>query len=80
MAKVKILLGKDETLQSAESDLLKALDHHNSGEVHSSHVFQDPAMVSVSDRMSEKFNQINQEMMQEINEALDEDYLKSHGN
>jgi hypothetical protein len=74
MAKVKIFLEDDETLQDAEESLLKAMDHHNSGEVHSHHQFQDPAMQSVAHRMEEAHKKIQQEMLQEINEALDRDY------
>lgn len=80
MAKVKIILEKGETQHEAEQALAKALNHHASGDVHSSHSFQDPAMVDCSNRMEEIFKRINQEMLQEIGEALDEDYLKSHGN
>lgn len=76
MAKLKILLEKGETLQEAEDLIFKALNHHNNGDVHSSHQFEDPAMVSVSERMEEIFKKINAEMMQEINEVLDEDHVK----
>lgn len=80
MAKVKILLEKGETQHDAEQALMKALTHHASGDVHSSHTFTDPAMVHTANRMEEIYKKISQEMIQEIGEALDEDYLKSHGN
>lgn len=76
MAKVKIFLEPNETLQEAEGQLQKAFDLHNSGDVHASHQFQDPAMVSVAQKMEQKHKQIHQEMMQEIFEELDKDYLK----
>lgn len=80
MAKVKIYLAPGETLRNAEDSLLKSLNHHANGDVHSSHVFQDPAMVSVSERMEETYKKINQEMLQEISEVLDEDFLRTYGN
>jgi len=80
MAKIKIFLDKGETLQEAEDMIFKSLQHHNTGDVHSSHKFEDPAMVSVSERMEETYKKIHQEMMQEINEVLDEDYAKRYGN
>lgn len=78
MAKVKIYLEEDETVQDAEESILKAMDHHNSGEVHAHHQFQDPAMNAVAGRMEEIHKKIQQEMLQEINEALDRDYSDGH--
>lgn len=78
MSKVKIYLSPGETLRDAEDVLLKALLHHSSGEVHSSHTFQDPAMVAVSKEMEQIHNKIYQEMLAEIFQALDEEY--SSGN
>lgn len=80
MAKVKIILEKGETQHDAEQALVKALNHHSSGDVHSSHSFQDAAMVDTANRMEEIYKKIHQDMIQEIGEALDEDYLKRHGN
>lgn len=76
MAKVKIFLESGETVQDAEEALLKAMDHHNSGEVHSSHKFQDPAMVDVTEKMERLHQKIYQEMLAEIFDALDQDYRK----
>ena len=78
MAKVKILLEPGETLRDAEDSLAKALAHHNSGDVHSSHSFQDPAMVAVSKEIIQIHDRIYQDMLSEIFEALDKDY--SSGN
>jgi hypothetical protein len=77
MAKVKIYLAPGETTQDAEDSLLKALNHHNSGDVHSSHSFQDPAMIAVADRMESTHKKIYQDMLTEIFEELDKDYLKN---
>lgn len=79
MAKVKIFLDEGETLQDAEDSLLKAMVHHNSGEIHSSHSFQDPAMVQVANKMEDVGAKIYQEMLAEIFETLDKDY-SSDGN
>jgi hypothetical protein len=79
MAKVKIILDKDETQHEAEQALTKALNHHSSGDVHSSHAFQDPAMADVAKKMEDTFKKINQEMLQEISDVLDQDYLKPNG-
>ena len=76
MAKIKIILDSGESLRDAEDNLAKALEHHNSGEVHSSHKFEDPAMVDVSEHLESIFKKINQEMLQEIGETLDQDYIK----
>ncbi len=73
MSKVKIYLAPGETLRDAEDSLLKALNHHNSGDVHVE-TFQDPAMDNVADRMISAHSKIYQEMLQEIFEELDKDY------
>lgn len=78
MAKVKIFLEPGETTQDAEDLLFKALNHHNTGEVHSSHSFQDPAMVSVAHKMESIHSKIYQEMLEEIFEALDKDYTSGN--
>lgn len=75
MAKVKIFLSPGETLQEAEDSLLKAMNHHNNGDVHSE-TFQDPAMDSVADRMIDAHSKIYKEMLEEIFETLDQEYSK----
>ena len=77
MSKVKIYLAPGETLRDAEDSLLKALNHHNSGDAHVE-TFQDPAMDSVADRMVSIHSKIYHEMMQEIFAELDKEY--SSGN
>lgn len=74
MAKVKIILDRGETQHDAEQDLVKAINHHSSGDVHSSHTFTDPAAESTALKMQDIFNKINNEMMEEIFQTLDEDY------
>lgn len=76
MAKVKIFLEPGETIQDAEDSLMKSLVHHNSGDAHSNQTFQDPAMDAVADRMIDIHSKIYHEMMQEIYEVLDKEYVK----
>lgn len=76
MAKVKIYLDSDETQEEAEDSLFKAMNLHNSGDIHSSHSFQDPAMVSVAEKMEREHKKIYADMLQEIFEVLDQDYIK----
>lgn len=74
MAKVKIFLAPGETLRDAEDSLLKAMVHHNSGEIHSSHSFQDPAMAVVAKKMESIHDKIYQDMLAEIFQTLDKEY------
>lgn len=79
MANIKIFLDKGESQHDAEQALFKALNHHNSGDVHSSHIFQDPAMANASSKMDEIYKKIHKEMIDEICEVLDQDYKKFYG-
>lgn len=79
MAKVKIFLEDGETLQDAEDSLFKAMNLHNSGDIHSSHSFQDPAMAILAAEMESIHNKIYKEMLDEIFETLDKEY-SSDGN
>lgn len=76
MAKVKIFLEEDETLQEAEDSLFKALNHHNSGDVHGES-FQDPAMVSVANKLEDLHSKMYHSMLQDIFEALDQDFSQN---
>lgn len=76
MSRVKIFLEPGETVQDAEDSFLKAMDLHNSGDIHSSHRFQDPAMIDISEKMENLHSKMYQEMLVEIFQALDEDYKK----
>lgn len=73
MARVKIILGKDETMQEAEESLFKALNSHRNGEVHKED-FSDPAMRDVVARMQSAHDEIYAELMREIEEVLDQEY------
>lgn len=77
MAKVKIILEKGETERDAEDALLKAITSHNTGEVHVEG-FDDPAMNDVTNKMEELHKKMYQEMLEEINEALDSEYRNGH--
>jgi hypothetical protein len=80
MAKVKIYLEPGETQRDVEEVLNKAFEHQAQGGVHSEQTFDDPAMVDTVQRMESTFKKIHQDMINEINEALDQDYLREHGN
>ncbi len=77
MAKVKIYLAPGETMQQAEDTLLKAMEFHNTGEVHGEE-FPDPAMQATIHKMEEAHRKMYADMLREISEALDEEY--SDGN
>ena len=79
MAKVKIYLEPGETQREAEEALHKAFITHANGEIHKDN-FQDPAMADAANLMENMFKKINTEMLEEINEALAEDYKTSYGN
>lgn len=76
MAKVKIILDSGETIQEAEDSLIKAITSQDRGEAHTES-FDDPAMQSVVNKMEEIHKKIYQEMLADINEALDKDYSKN---
>jgi hypothetical protein len=74
MADVKIILEKGETQQEAEEALLKALNSHSSGDIHFTESFEDPAMVDATHKMEKMHKDMYNEMIREINEALDDEY------
>ncbi len=76
MAKVKIFLDKDETMQEAEESLFKALNHHSSGDVHEEESFADPAMTDLFNKLQQLHKTIYAEMLMDINDVLDQDYIK----
>ena len=77
MAKIKIILEKGETEREAEESLLKAITSHNSGEVHTEG-FDDQAMNDVTMTMEQLHEKMYQEMLEEINDALDSEYRNGH--
>jgi DNA-binding MurR/RpiR family transcriptional regulator len=78
VAKIKIILDDGETQHDAEQALVKAINHHSSGDAHSSHSFADPALESTIHKMEDTFNKINKDMMEEIFQTLDEDYKNGY--
>lgn len=74
MGKVKVLLEAGEDRVDVDNELHKALEHHVSGDVHMNESFEDPAMVDASHHMKRVHDQIYNEMIREIIDALDEDY------
>jgi hypothetical protein len=78
VAKVKIILDKDETLEVAEANLMKALNFHNSGDAHLEEQFIDPAMIKVADKLEKMHADMYESMLKEISEALDLDFKHGH--
>ncbi len=76
MAKVKIIAEKGEDILDVELGLFKALNHQLSGEVHEGESFLDPAMTDLAVKLEQDHSIIYQEMMAEINETLEKDYIK----
>ncbi len=74
MAEVKITLDKDETELDAHIALSKALDLQNSGDTHIRESFEDAAMIDASQQMAKVHDDIYTDMMQEIRDALDQEY------
>ncbi len=75
MAKVKVLLEKGETQSDADEALLKALNHHASGDAHMTESFDDPAMIDATYIMKAEYEKIYTEMIQEISDELDKEFL-----
>lgn len=73
MPQVKILLEPGETQEQAEEILLKALKHKQSLDPEES--FGDPAMTDMSHKLFKAHADMYPDMIAEINEALDAEYL-----
>ncbi len=80
MARIKIFLDGGETLDGAESDLLKAMVHHASGAVHDSETFADPAMKAVASKLEDLHVEMYKKMISEILEAIENEYRLDLGN
>lgn len=76
MADIKIILKKDETIEEVDNLLFKALDMHASGDVHLEESFDDPAMVSTFDKLSDEQKKIYLEMLEEIYMEIDKQYME----
>lgn len=78
MAKVKIFVGKNETVEDVEDSLVKAFNFHASGDVHDADSFEDPAMNDLALKLQNMHQAMYEEAIKEICEVLDQDY--SNGN
>jgi hypothetical protein len=78
VAKVKIILDKDETLEVAEANLMKALNFHNSGDAHLDEQFIDPAMIKIADKLEKMHKDMYANMIEEISDALDLDFKRGN--
>lgn len=74
MAKVKVFLEKGETIEDAEMQLRKALDFHDSGDIHDRQDYTDPAMQHVFDRLEAMHEKMYQELVQEIIREIEKEY------
>ncbi len=75
MAKVKIILEKGETELDAHIALSKALDLQNSGDIHMRESFDDASMIDTSQQMTKMHDDIYTDMIQEIQDELDREFL-----
>lgn len=78
MAKIKVILENGETILDADNKLLKALNHHASGDIHIKESFEDPVMIDVTHFMESEYQKIYKDMIQEINDVLDEEYANGY--
>lgn len=76
MGRVKIFVDPGETIEEVEDSLLKAIAHHNSGDVHEGENFEDPAMNDVAEKMKAIHEASYQVMLQEIFALLEKDYTR----
>lgn len=77
MPNVKIELEKGMTPDEAEELVFKAFQSQRTGDIHQEK-FMDPAMTDLVDQMERAHKEQYQKMVEEIGEALDEEY-KSNG-
>ena len=73
MPNVKIELQNGETPEEAEELLFKAISAQRTGDIHREE-FHDPAMRDMVQRMQRIHDENFQLMLQEIGQALNEDY------
>lgn len=72
MAQVKIYLEKEETLEGAEEDLLKALQHHRTGVEHRE-TFHQPAARDVFRKLLKAHEKALKAIFKEVEEVIDEE-------
>lgn len=71
--KVKIVLAKNQSIEDAEEELLKALNFKRSGEIHGDE-FSDEVMEEAAQEMIKAHEDILKQTLDEINQVLDEEY------
>lgn len=77
MGKVKIFVDPDETVESVEDALFKAMEHHASGDAHDDD-FPDPAMVALKNKLMRMHSETYHLIIQDILKALDEDFTNGN--
>lgn len=76
--KVKVIAEGSETQKDLDDGLFKAVDYHASGDAHMRESFDDPAMVDLSNKLAEAHEIIYQELLQEVQDELDKEYLDEY--
>ena len=76
MGRIKIFVEDGETVEEVESNLVKAISHQISGDVHESESFDDPAMKSVAEKMIKAHSEMYKNMLQEIFQELEKEHSK----
>lgn len=74
MPKVKVFLEKGESDLDADIALYKALSAQMTGDIHATESFDDPAMVSASERFEQIHENTYKTMIEEIVEELEKEY------
>jgi hypothetical protein len=72
MAKIKIYLEDDETIEQAEDLLFKAMQHHRAGAEHKQ-AFHQPSARDVFNKLIKEHEKTWSEIQKEINKIIDED-------
>ena len=75
MAKIKVILEAHETPADADEALLKALNHHSSGDAHDEEAFEDPAMIDATNILKAQYDALYADMLSEIFDELDKEYI-----
>lgn len=74
MAKIKIFLEDNETIEEAQDNLYKALDSKVSGESHASDLFDDPAAQDLANKLENLHKEMYDKLLLDVFEALDQEY------
>ena len=71
MARVRILLEKEETLEEVEELLEKAIKYKSEGKVHDRESFDDESMIPLSKYIEDAFEKTYSAILKDIEKVLD---------